>query len=212
MYSTDVVGEMSKRSAERADAVLQATTDLLAEVGYSALTIDAVAARAHSSKATIYKRWPTKTALVVAVAAKLGPIDIPVLDGSHTLTEALTAITTAVRSLTVGRFGQLVLALDAAGRSDPAVMTAVEEYLAEPLHLAVGAALDTLKQAGGIDANADTSLAARIMLSAIVDRALARGDVVSPTELQSIVREWLVPVLAPQRLGTRTPGPTAGPG
>jgi AcrR family transcriptional regulator len=207
-----VVEEMSRRSAERADAVLQATTDLLAEVGYSVLTIDAVAARAHASKATIYKRWPTKTALVVAVAAKLGPIDIPVLDASHALAEALTAITDAVRSLTVGRFGQLVLALDAAGRSDPAIMTAVEVYLAQPLHVAVGAALETLKQAGRIDDRADTSLAARIVLSVIVDRALARNDVVSPPELASIVRDWLVPVLAPQRLGTRTPGPPAGPG
>jgi AcrR family transcriptional regulator len=207
-----MVEEMSRRSAERADAVLQATTDLLAEVGYSVLTIDAVAARAHASKATIYKRWPTKTALVVAVAAKLGPIDIPVLDASHTLAEALTAITDAVRSLTVGRFGQLVLALDAAGRSDPAIMTAVEVYLAEPLHVAVGAALETLKQAGRIDDRADTSLAARIVLSVIVDRALARNDVVSAAELASIVRDWLVPVLAPQRLGTRTPGPPAGPG
>jgi AcrR family transcriptional regulator len=207
-----VVEEMSRRSAERADAVLQATTDLLAEVGYSVLTIDAVAARAHASKATIYKRWPTKTALVVAVAAKLGPIDIPVLDASHTLAEALTAITDAVRSLTVGRFGQLVLALDAAGRSDPAIMTAVEVYLAQPLHVAVGAALETLKQTGRIDDRADTSLAARIVLSVIVDRALARNDVVSPPELASIVRDWLVPVLAPQRLGTRTPGPPAGPG
>ncbi|TFC58766.1 TetR/AcrR family transcriptional regulator [Cryobacterium sp. TMB1-7] len=203
---------MSRRSAERADAVLQATTDLLAEVGFSAMTIDAVAARAHSSKATIYKRWPTKTALVVAVAAKLGPIDIPVLDASYTLAEALTAITAAVRSITVGRFGQLVLALDAAGRSDPAVMTAVAEHLAEPLHLAVSAALDLLKQTGRIDDQADTFLAARMILSAIVDRALARNDVVSADELASIVREWLLPVLSPQRRGTRTPGPTAGPG
>lgn len=39
---------------------------LLREVGYDRLTIDAVAARAHVSKATIYRRWDGKAELVVA--------------------------------------------------------------------------------------------------------------------------------------------------
>ncbi|MGY4858471.1 TetR/AcrR family transcriptional regulator [Cryobacterium sp. AP23] len=207
-----MAGEMSKRSSERADAVLQATTDLLAEVGYPALTVDAVAARAHSSKATIYKSWPTKTALVVAVAAQLGPVAIPVLDDSHTLTETVTAIVHAVHGLTIGRFGQLVLALDAAGRSEPEIMAAVENYLAGPQYRAVSAALDELQLAGRIDAAVNTTLAGRVILSLIVDRALARGDLVSADELHGIVRDWLVPVLAPQQIGTRTPGPPAGPG
>lgn len=207
-----MTGEMSKRSADRADAVLQATTDLLAEVGYPALTIDAVAARAHSSKATIYKSWPTKTALVVAVAAQLGPVSIPVLDDSHTLTDAVTAIAHAVHALTIGRFGRLVLALDAAGRSEPEIMAAVETHLAGPQYQAVSAALGDLQRAGRIDASVNTTLAGRVILSLIVDRALARGDLVSADELHAIVTEWLVPVLAPQQIGSRTPGPPAGPG
>ncbi|MET7709451.1 TetR/AcrR family transcriptional regulator [Micromonospora sp. NPDC005413] len=40
--------------------------DLLREVGFDRLTIDAVAARAHVSKATIYRRWDGKAELVVA--------------------------------------------------------------------------------------------------------------------------------------------------
>ena len=203
---------MSRRSVERADAVLQATIDLLAEVGYSVLTIDAVAARAHSSKATIYKSWPTKTALVVAVAAQLGPVAIPVLDDTHTLTESVTAIAAAAHSITVGRFGRLVLALDAAGRSDPAIMAAVELYLAEPLDRAVSTALDALQAAGRIDSGVDTTIASRVILSMLVDRALTRNDVVSDETLHGFVRDWLVPVLAPQQTGTRTPGPPAGPG
>jgi AcrR family transcriptional regulator len=202
-----VVRERSRRSVERADAVLQATVDLLAEVGYSVLTIDAVAARAHSSKATIYKSWPTKTALVVAVAAQLGPVAIPVLTDADSLTESVRAIAAAAHSITVGRFGRLVLALDAAGRSDPAIMAAVEEHLAAPLDRAVSTALDELQNAGRIDSAVDTTLASRVILSVLVDRGLARGDVVSDNDLDSFVRDWLVPVLTPKHLGTRTPGP-----
>jgi AcrR family transcriptional regulator len=46
-------------------AICQATLDLLAEIGYDNITMDAVAARAHASKATIYRRWQGKAALVV---------------------------------------------------------------------------------------------------------------------------------------------------
>src|SRR5215472_11978754 len=50
--------------ATRDDAILQATLELVAEIGYDRLTIDAVAARARAGKATVYRRWPSKAELV----------------------------------------------------------------------------------------------------------------------------------------------------
>jgi AcrR family transcriptional regulator len=46
------------------DAVLQATVDLLEEVGYLQLTIAAIADRAGTNKPAVYRRWPTKAHLV----------------------------------------------------------------------------------------------------------------------------------------------------
>lgn len=43
--------------------------DVLREAGYDRLTVDAVVARAHASKQTVYRRWPSKAALVVAAFA-----------------------------------------------------------------------------------------------------------------------------------------------
>jgi AcrR family transcriptional regulator len=45
-------------------AVLQATRDLLVEVGYQGATVVAIARRAGVGAPTIYRRWPTKEALV----------------------------------------------------------------------------------------------------------------------------------------------------
>ncbi len=45
-------------------AVLQATRDLLEEVGYLQLTVAAIAQRAGTTKPAVYRRWPTKAHLV----------------------------------------------------------------------------------------------------------------------------------------------------
>jgi AcrR family transcriptional regulator len=60
------------RGEPRERAILSAVAGLLGEVGYEAMTMDAVAARAHASKTTIYRRWPGKPALVrAAVDARI---------------------------------------------------------------------------------------------------------------------------------------------
>ena len=50
---------------DREAEILEATLEVLAEVGYDRLTMDAVAARAKASKATLYRRWNDKASLVV---------------------------------------------------------------------------------------------------------------------------------------------------
>jgi AcrR family transcriptional regulator len=52
------------RGAVRESAICEAALELLLEVGYDRMSMDAVAARARASKATIYRRWPGKRELV----------------------------------------------------------------------------------------------------------------------------------------------------
>ena len=60
------------------DAVLDATVALLGEVGYAALSVDAIAKQAGTSKPAIYRRWPSKAHLVheAAFAARIAA-DLP---------------------------------------------------------------------------------------------------------------------------------------
>lgn len=53
-------------STERDSELLAVTLRLLQEKGYEGLTVDEVAATARASKATVYRRWPTKAELVLA--------------------------------------------------------------------------------------------------------------------------------------------------
>lgn len=52
--------------SEREAQLLAITLELLQEHGYDRLTVDAVAAKAKASKATVYRRWPSKADLVLA--------------------------------------------------------------------------------------------------------------------------------------------------
>jgi AcrR family transcriptional regulator len=67
------------RSQESEEAILDATSAILAEEGYRGLTTDKIAARAHASKSTIYRRWPTKEHLALAAFDRL-----PMLTASNT--------------------------------------------------------------------------------------------------------------------------------
>ena len=59
------------RDPSRDGVIRAAILRLLADVGYNALTMDAVAAEAGVGKATIYRRWRTKSDLVVDTIAEM---------------------------------------------------------------------------------------------------------------------------------------------
>jgi AcrR family transcriptional regulator len=65
------------RSARRSARVLAATLDEIAARGIGATTIEGVAARAGVAKATIYRRWPDKIALVLAALESLPALATP---------------------------------------------------------------------------------------------------------------------------------------
>lgn len=73
---SDRKGPGRPRSARVDEAIISAVIDLLAEgIPAEALSIEAVATRAGVGKATLYRRWPNKEALLVdAVASLKGPM------------------------------------------------------------------------------------------------------------------------------------------
>jgi AcrR family transcriptional regulator len=71
-----------QRSAEIDRAILDATLELLAEVGYERFTANEVIARTGISSATLYRRWPTMQDLVVAAIRSIGPEPVDIDTGS----------------------------------------------------------------------------------------------------------------------------------
>ena len=83
-----------KRDLTRDPEILDATIEVLAETGYDGMTIDMVAARAKAGKATVYRRWASKSELVIDAVAcmKTADIDFDALPDTGTLRGDLVAM------------------------------------------------------------------------------------------------------------------------
>jgi AcrR family transcriptional regulator len=131
-YVTVSPSEARSRGASRAAAILDATLQLLAEGGYDELTIDAVATRAGSSKTTIYRRWPDKSALVCAalVAASQRHPELP--SGAASLRDDLLLLIGLMAKLGATEDPGAFASLLAAAHKDPAIAEAVRVAAVEP--------------------------------------------------------------------------------
>ncbi len=108
--------------------LLRATQDLLVEEGFERLTVDAVAKRSNASKATIYRRWPSKVALVVAAASALFPV--PQVPDTGDLREDLLACGRAY--IHEDRRTAVLASVLTAARHDPVLRTAARDALGSP--------------------------------------------------------------------------------
>jgi AcrR family transcriptional regulator len=117
------------RSAESHQAILRATLELLAEKGPQAMSMDAVAARAGVSKATIYRRWKSKEGLIADLLDALAGLIHPIDTGNpreDLLSTAQAAVTAA------GPMIQLIPALVGEAVTNPDFARVFREKLVEP--------------------------------------------------------------------------------
>ena len=183
-----------ERDQQREEAILHAALELLAEIGYDQLTMDAVAARAHCSKATIYRRWPGKAELVTtavrrqAVAARAAP------DTGGLRTDLLEAIA-AMRISLVHQDAARIIGLIAAMRRDPSLAEVVRGQLLASKREIFGAVIARAVTRGDLPATADHELLAEISSAVLLSRLLVTGDPLDPAFEQHLVDAVLMPVL-----------------
>ena len=126
-----LVGSRPRIEGGREEEILEATLELLLEVGYDRLTLDAVARRARASKATLYRRWDGKPSLVVEamVRAKQAP-EIAVHD-TGTLRGDLVSTFCGLDGLQGNSSGMLASVVTALA-SDPEFATLFREAFIAP--------------------------------------------------------------------------------
>ena len=186
------------RGEVREEAILRATLELLAEVGYDQLTIDGVAARAHCSKATIYRRWQGKPELVIAAVRRHSAPPPQPAPGTGSLREDLLAALEAMRSSLAGQDTALLLGLMTAMRHDRELAAVVREQVIDSKREVFGAAVARAVARGELPAGADHTLLAEISSAMLLSRQLVTGEPLDAAFAQELVDDVLLPLLRHQ--------------
>jgi AcrR family transcriptional regulator len=173
------------RDAGADDAIMDAVMELLTEVGFRGLTIDAVAHRAGVGKATIYRRWESKEQLVLDALTN-GRIPVPQPD-TGSLRDDLLAyyLPLAVPDAQVGAI-RLMPALAAEAADDVELAARLHAYVSDR-RAPVAGILHRAQGRGEIAEGFDMELVVDLLTGAIMYRLYFSGDVVDEDMIHRLV-------------------------
>lgn len=165
-------------------AILTATVELLQEKGYSELTVEAVAASAGVAAGTVYRRWPTKSALAAAAYLDvLGP-EQPVDTGS--LRGDLFQIAEDALRFFTGIHGRVLRALLTAAGGDEQLMRAIRQST-RTRRRTLRAVMHRAVDRGEIPSDVDVDLAIDLFVGPLWTRLLVTGQRISRPLLAGLI-------------------------
>lgn len=173
--------------------LLEVTLQLLQENGYDRLTVDAVAATARASKATVYRRWPSKAELVLAAFTE-GIRQVAVPPDTGTLRGDLVRLGELVCEQTAQHASTVRAVLVEVSRN-PALNDAMQHQFIDQrkalmLHI-LGQAVDR----GEIDAAAVNDDLWDVLPGYLIFRSLVSGRATTARTVASLVDEVVIPGL-----------------
>lgn len=166
----------------------------LAEVGYGELTMDRIAERAHTGKASLYRRWPNRAELVLAAAMERVAAERTVPDTGDVREDLLTALrdTAAVLSGPVGAAARALL--DETVR-DPQLKSTYQRRM---LGIREELWLDILRRGaerGQVRASAVTAQISVVAPSLLLQHFILHGIPIADSVLVGIVDGVLMPLI-----------------
>jgi AcrR family transcriptional regulator len=181
------------RDASRDDDLRRAALDLVAEIGYDRVTMDAVAARAGAGKATVYRRWSSKAELVGDALAHEH------VDGEVPDTGSLRGDLAALGGYLLSgqdplRKARLITGLASALLADTELRQAFETF-APPTERAVATIVDRALDRGEIAAPADPAMVAAILPALGLHRLIFTGAGPDPDYAAAVIDNVLLPAL-----------------
>ena len=178
-------------------AIVDATLQLLAEGGYSALTMEAVATLAGVGKATLYRRYTGKEQLVVdALATMSEPAEV--VQGASVRDELVARLEAVRRKSDSSLAGKIFPRLVSASAESPELMRNYRRQVLLPRRLAFAAALRRGVEEGLVRPDVDVDHAIDLLIGPMVYRNLIRNDPPPGPELAARVVDDVLVALAPR--------------
>lgn len=172
--------------------LIDATQEILLEVGYDRLTIEAVAARVGAGKTTVYRRWPNKAALVLDAVSALHRSQPPPATGALR-TDLLALGHTFIGS--DARRTAVIAGLSTAMAHDDHLRAAVLAALGAPRTLEFVAVIEAAAQRGEVRRGCDVPLVGRLFPALAFHQLAALGIAVDAAFVERVVDHVLLPLL-----------------
>jgi AcrR family transcriptional regulator len=183
-------------------AILEAALEGLGEHGYDRMSMDDIASRARVGKAAIYRRWPSKAAVVADAIAHWrrghGPVEPP---NTGSLRGDIDALVAAVPDFDEAALSTIKLIVGAATAAmhNPVLAAAVDELALSTPRQMVKVVLDHAVARGEIPAGRDLTLIPDALLGLNVLRVMT-GRPIDRVYVRRVLEEVVLP------LATADPG------
>jgi AcrR family transcriptional regulator len=182
---------------DREQQILDAALQVLADVGYDRLTMDAVAAKAKASKATLYRRWTSKARLVVdALAQQKNNPEIP--DTGELRSDLLATFCGhggLTDSGTTATFGAVVTAVT----TDPEFAAEFRRQVVEPKSRISRTLFERARDRGELRDDVDLDLVVPALSGVILHRVFLLGEQPDAQLIERAIDQIILPAVRPQR-------------
>jgi AcrR family transcriptional regulator len=173
----------------------------LSEMGYTAFSVESVAARAQTGKASIYRRWPSKQELVMDAICERMPTPQqcglePSWDDSVTTVDALLQIARTISGILKSPAGRAMRAIKCEALSDPELARAIDERFQAPRRAALLGLLRRGVERGEVRPEAVTPLIADVLPAVLTHRVLLQGEEINESDVIELVEQILIPLVA----------------
>ncbi|HWR45154.1 TetR/AcrR family transcriptional regulator [Sporomusa sp.] len=174
------------RNAATEKAILAAAYDLLLENGFGTVTVEKIAERAKVSKATIYKWWPNKAAVVMDSFLSAAMSRLPVPDTGAVINDIVIQVTNLARFLT-SREGKVINELIAEGQFDLKLAAEYRLRYFNPRRLDSRRILERGVQRGELKKDVDLELCIDLIYGPLFYRLLVTGETLDEAFIETLI-------------------------
>ncbi|MEU7003369.1 TetR/AcrR family transcriptional regulator [Nonomuraea sp. NPDC046570] len=167
----------ARRNERSRQAILSAALDLIGELTYPKVTIEAIASRAGVGKQTIYRWWPSKAAVVFDAFMMLnkgGSSEVVLPDTGDFAADMRVVLHATVAEFADPRYASAYRALNTDVQDDPALAEQMLARVLRPTLEAVKERLRAAQRAGQIDTGIDLDVAIELIYAPLYHRWLLR--------------------------------------
>jgi AcrR family transcriptional regulator len=178
------------RSARVRSAVLRATLDELAAVGYGDLSFESVARRASVHKTTLYRHWPNREALVREALLARSEVTVPIPDTGSLREDLIAFGRSVVANITAPDYEAIVRAVASDARIEGALGDASRGFWRERFQLARIIVLRGVER-GEIGADVDPNLLLESLVGPLYLRLLITREPLDDAFVEALVTQLL---------------------